>query len=76
MKTAGVPLVVADGIGGVLSPFDDAEAYAASIRRVLQDSDLRRSLSDDGKAYVMNNHDVSSVAATFRQALVPVVSTG
>ena len=74
MQTAGVPLVVADQVGGLLSPFDDPVAYASSIRRILGDEVLRRSLATGGRNYVMEHHDVSAVAATFRRALDPILS--
>ncbi len=76
MRTAGVPLVVSDGVGGLLSPFGDVDAFATTIGRLLADPLLRRSLGSDGREYVMKIHDVSAVAETFRRTLNPILLAG
>ncbi len=42
----GVPEVVRDGENGLLVPPNDADALSASIRRLLEDDELRRRLAD------------------------------
>jgi len=69
MRTAGVPLVVADGTGGLLTAFGDPSTYAAAIGRLLGEPALRQQLGAGGKAYVRQHHDVSAVAAILRQTL-------
>ncbi len=76
MKTAGVPLVVADQVGGLLSPLDDPVSYASSIARLVSDPQLRRTLGRGGLDYVAQHHDVSAVAAMFRETLDPILAAG
>ncbi len=76
MLTAGVPLVVSDGVGGLLSPFDNIDSFAATIKRLLSDPSLRQSLGSGGREYVMKHHDVSAVAETFRRTLDPILLAG
>lgn len=69
LQTAGVPLVVSDGIGGLLSPQDDVSAYAASIKALVEDPALCRRLGMDGRMQVLKEHDIPAVAAVFKQAI-------
>jgi glycosyltransferase involved in cell wall biosynthesis len=47
-RVGGIPTSVADGCDGLLVPPRDPQALAAAIRRVLDDSALRKSLIDEG----------------------------
>jgi glycosyltransferase involved in cell wall biosynthesis len=69
METAGVPLVVSDNIGGLLTPAGDLPAYRTAIGRLLADPVLLGKLAAGGQAYVSQRHDVTAVAATFHSAL-------
>ncbi|MEX3008915.1 glycosyltransferase family 4 protein [Hoeflea sp. TYP-13] len=69
LNTAGVPLVVSDGVGGTLLPVGDTGAYAAAIARLLDDRRLREELGAGGRRYVHEHHNVTSVAATFKSVI-------
>lgn len=69
LRTAGVPLVVTDGTGGLLSPEGDVAAYRRCLRTLIDDAELRKRLGARGKAYVSKHHDVSAVATLFRKML-------
>ena len=73
METAGVPLVVSNGIGGLLTPDGDANAYGAAIGQLLDKPVLRQSLSAEGTGYVRQNHDVQTVANIFRDELSALI---
>jgi glycosyltransferase involved in cell wall biosynthesis len=47
-RVGGIPTSVADGEDGLLVPPRDPQALAAAIRRVLDDSTLRKNLIDQG----------------------------
>src|SRR5690606_4809515 len=49
-RAGGIPLQVADGVGGVL--VDDVEGCAAAMIELLNDEGRRRSLGDAGRARV------------------------
>ncbi len=73
METAGVPLVVADNVGGLLTPANDVDAYGRAVERLLGDPGLRGELGVSAARYVREKHDVTAVSATFRTALDPLV---
>lgn len=75
MKTAGVPLVVSDQVGGILTAEGDTEAYGRAIGRLLEQPDLLTKLSRTAPDYVRKNHDVEAVASTFRSVLDPIIRT-
>ncbi len=74
LATAGVPLAVSDGVGGLLSPPEDVMAYRMSLKKLLTDADLRSELGAGGRAYVRRHHDVSAVATLFRKTLNDVLT--
>ena len=68
----GVPLVVADGKTGLLVPEGDVAAYAAAIRRLLEDPPLRDRLGRAARARVAAEHDIAAASRTMRSALDPL----
>lgn len=73
MRIAGVPLVVADNVGGLLTPAGDVDAYRRGIETLLGDGDLRDRLAIGGAKYVRQRHDVTAVSSTFRTALDEII---
>jgi glycosyltransferase involved in cell wall biosynthesis len=65
----GVPLVVRDGETGLLAPEGDVGAYAAALRRLLREGDLRSRLGRAGLAKVRAEHDIPTASATMRRAI-------
>jgi glycosyltransferase involved in cell wall biosynthesis len=63
-RIAGVPEVVAEGQGGMLTQAGDITDYAAAIRLLLTDENVRYSLSRKARGQVMRRH--SLVAASVR----------
>jgi glycosyltransferase involved in cell wall biosynthesis len=68
-RTGGVPAVVADGIGGLLTPIGDAAAFAAAVARLLDDPAERARLAAGAVSQVMRRHDEPAVARVLAAAL-------
>jgi len=74
---AGVPVVAADvgsvhevvldGETGILVPADDPSALAAALRRVLDDAELRRHLTERGRALALELFAPASAASAFER---------
>lgn len=73
LKTAGVPLVVSNNVGGLLTDPDDVVAYGAAIRRLVDDAILRAELGKQGRSYVEDKHDVAAVAALFKSTIEEIL---
>jgi len=73
MSTAGVPLVVSNDVGGILTAEGDVEAYGREIDGLLDDPERLARLSVGAAKYVRSNHDVEAVASTFRRVLDPII---
>jgi glycosyltransferase involved in cell wall biosynthesis len=56
---AGVPDAVKDGITGFLVPMYAAEPFTAAIKRLLSDSQLRRTMGEAAQARIRHNYDLS-----------------
>ncbi|TPP09323.1 glycosyltransferase family 4 protein [Rhizobium glycinendophyticum] len=69
-ETAGVPEVVADGRTGILTPPGDTDALAGAIDRLLQDSDLRRSLGQMARDFVLTEHSEPIASAQIAPLLL------
>ena len=65
----GVPLVVADGETGLLSPPRDAAALAANLAALLEDGARRAALGQAGRARVVSQHSLDSAASTLQSLL-------
>lgn len=73
MRTAGVPLVVSNEVGGVLTAEGDVEAYGREIDRLLDNPGRLAGLAAGAAAYIRTHHDVEAVASTFRRVLDPII---
>ncbi|MGF6176367.1 glycosyltransferase family 4 protein [Ensifer sp. 4252] len=51
-RTAGVPEVVRDGETGLLTPEGDVDAYAAAIRRLIDEPVTRQQFADEARRFV------------------------
>lgn len=60
---AGVPEVVLDGITGVLTPVNDAAAFAAAIGMLLKDPTKRRQMGLAAQNYVLKNRSLDAASA-------------
>jgi glycosyltransferase involved in cell wall biosynthesis len=67
-RTGGVPAVVADGLSGVLTPVGDAAAFAAAVRRLLDDGCERTRLAR-GALVNARRHDDRAAARALGPAL-------
>jgi glycosyltransferase involved in cell wall biosynthesis len=74
-KQRGVPDIVSSGITGLLPPPNDTEAFAAAVRRLLDDSELRQTLSGAAASRVREKFDISVAAAEIDRTL-KIVETG
>ena len=68
-KQRGVPDIVSPGVTGLLPPPNDTDAFAAAIRRLLGDDDLRQSLSRAAVSRVREQFDVPRAAAEIDRTL-------
>ncbi|MGF1649484.1 MAG: glycosyltransferase family 4 protein [Hyphomicrobiaceae bacterium] len=62
LRTAGVPAVVVDGVGGVLVERASAEAYAAAICSLLRDPNRREALARSAREIVVQRHSLDAAA--------------
>ncbi len=68
-RTGGVPAVVAHGITGLLTPIGDAEAFAAAVRRLLDDPVERARLGAAAALRIASHHDEGVAARAVAAAL-------
>ncbi len=68
-KQRGVPDIVSPGVTGLLPPPNDTDAFAAAIRRLLGDDDLRQSLSRAAVSRVHEQFDLPRAAAEIDRTL-------
>jgi glycosyltransferase involved in cell wall biosynthesis len=71
-KQRGVPDIVSAGVTGLLPPPNDTDAFAAAIRRLLGDDDLRQTFSRAAAARVREQYDVPRAAAEINRVLQTV----
>lgn len=62
-RERGVPDVVLDGESALLTPPGDAAAFAAAVRRLLDDDALRRDMGSRARAFVRDGRDLPAAAA-------------
>jgi glycosyltransferase involved in cell wall biosynthesis len=65
-RSAGPGALIEDGADGLLVPIDDAPALAAAVRRVLDDSELRRRLVEGGRRRYEAEFTETAVVASYR----------
>ncbi len=68
-RVRGVGDVVRDGETGLLTNDGDGAGFAEAVRRLLDDSDLRRDLGTAARASVAAHHSLDQAAATLDHAL-------
>lgn len=68
LRTAGVPVVVENGVTGLLTAEDDG-AYAQALRDLLSSGAKRQALGAAGRRKVEDGHDIASAAGLFRASL-------
>jgi glycosyltransferase involved in cell wall biosynthesis len=61
-RSDGVSAIVDDGATGLLPRYGDAAAFAAAVRRLIEDEALRRAMARAACAYASDRHDVASAA--------------
>ena len=60
----GIPEVVKDGVNGLIISPGDVRALSAAVLRLLDDSELRKRMSEANVELVRSRHDAPVVAAT------------
>jgi glycosyltransferase involved in cell wall biosynthesis len=68
-KQRGVPDIVSPGVTGLLPPPNDTAAFAAAVRRLLNDSELRQTLSQNAASRVRDQYDIPRAAADIDRTL-------
>jgi starch synthase len=61
---AAVPEIVADGVTGLVVPPGDDEAFAAALRRLVDDADGRREMGEAGRRRVLEKFDAGKTTAS------------
>jgi len=74
-KQRGVPDIVSSGITGLLPAPNDAGAFAAAVRRLLDDDELRQNLARAAASRVREKFDIP-VAAVEIDRTLQIVKTG
>jgi glycosyltransferase involved in cell wall biosynthesis len=65
----GVPSVVRDGVGGILTDPDQPQAFAAALAHLVRDANLRDALGRAGARWVAAERSVPAAAEIFRREL-------
>jgi len=68
-KQRGVPDIVSAGITGLLPPPNDTGAFAAAVRRLLDDDELRQTMSRAAASRVQEQYDLPVAAAEIDRTL-------
>jgi glycosyltransferase involved in cell wall biosynthesis len=68
-RDRGVPDVTRDGVTALLCAPDNAAAYAANLRRFLNDADLRRRYGEAARTFVHTERSVAAAAVQLRMVL-------
>ncbi len=71
----GVPLVVNDGISGLLAKPGDTAELGSAIRRLLIDKDLRTKMSASAKHHVEQDHSINRAADELDRILTSVIKS-
>lgn len=64
-RVGGIPYSIKDGIGGFLVEQKNAEELSKSIIILLEDTNLRKDLSVNGRKYVEENFNLSKIAEKY-----------
>lgn len=64
--SAGPAALIREGENGLLVPIDDPPAFAAALRRLMNDPELRRRLAAGGRASYERDHTEAAVVAKYR----------
>lgn len=67
--TSGIPEVITDNVTGLIVPVADAEALADALERLLRDPELRMSLGQAARTFVVGEFDVTANAYRFLEAI-------
>jgi glycosyltransferase involved in cell wall biosynthesis len=70
------PEIVEQSGGGLLVPPNDTKALADALQRLLQDEELRKSLSKAGRQWVLAERTIQKQAASIVQLITRVGSAG
>jgi glycosyltransferase involved in cell wall biosynthesis len=73
LRTHGVPLVVAHGVGGLLADPPDAAAYRRVLDTLIGDAALRTRLGAGARQLVLERHSAVRAAARLREAIDPLL---
>lgn len=66
-RVAGIPELVIDGETGLCVPSENPQALAEAMARLLDDHDLCRTFSRNGRALIEREYDEDRNAAKLRQ---------
>ena len=64
-SVGGIPEVVRDGVDGLLVPYGDVDAAAASMRRMLDSPELRDSLAVSAEQRIRGEFSFDAVARNY-----------
>ena len=72
-RDRGVPDAVREGETALLSDPVDPVAYAANLRRLLTDAQLRERLGRNGRAFVQSERSIDAAARTLRAVIAELL---
>lgn len=68
-KQRGVPDIVSPGVTGLLPPPNDSDAFAGAVARLLDDGELRQTLSQNAASRIREQYDIPRAAADIDRTL-------
>lgn len=74
LKNMGVPLVVSDGVSGLLADPPDAVQYAGALERLITDQTLRKRLGEGARAFALEARSGAMAADRLRAIIEDVFS--
>lgn len=68
-ESMGVPLVVSDNKTGLLAPEDDLQSLKNNTIKLLQNTSLRKTMGQNGRAKVLSNHGIKAASVRLAEVL-------
>ncbi len=73
MASLGVPLVVDDGVTGILAAEGDASGLRVALTKLLAQPSLRAAFGAAAVQHVRNRHDIAAASRTLKSAIDPLL---
>ena len=75
-RAAGTRTTAQDGVDAIIVPIDDIDELAIAVNRILNDSTLRKNLTDNGFQHYQHDYTVESTVAKYKQIYDEIITMG